>query len=177
MTLTEFNNASNSRFLGTTHFLRLSSRMLLVLVASLLSFSINAETTPDFSSLNIKAINITLPEKINWVANPSGSETAVLVGDPSKEGLYVVLTKWKAHHNSKPHSHPNDRFITVISGTWWVGTGEDYNTENLKPVPAGSFVTHFGKEVHYDGAKDGDVILQIVGIGPATSNPATKKEN
>lgn len=127
------------------------------------------------AELDPKAISITLPEKIEWVAKPNGSETAVLVGDPSKPGLYVVLNKWKAHHNSKPHSHPNDRFITVISGTWWVGTGTDYNPEQLKPVPAGSFVTHYGNEIHYDGAKEGDVILQIVGIGPATSAPAEIK--
>ncbi|WP_097991027.1 cupin domain-containing protein [Methyloterricola oryzae] len=124
------------------------------------------------AELDPKAISIKLPEQIKWVANPGGSESAVLVGDPAKPGLYVVLNKWKAHHNSKPHSHPNDRFITVISGTWWVGTGSDYKPDEFKPVPAGSFVTHFGKEVHYDGAKEGDVILQIVGIGPATSTPA-----
>ena len=124
--------------------------------------------------LDPKAISITLPDNIEWVAKPSGSESAVLVGDPSKPGLYVVLNKWKAHHNSKPHSHPNDRFITVISGTWWVGTGTDYDPENLKPVPAGSFVTHYGNEIHYDGAKEGDVILQIVGMGPATAVPAEK---
>lgn len=124
------------------------------------------------ADLDPKAISIKLPDDIKWVANPSGSESAVLVGNPSKPGLYVVLNKWKAHHNSKPHSHPNDRFITVISGTWWVGTGNDYNPDNLKPVPAGSFVTHYGNEVHYDGAKDGNTILQIVGIGPATSIPA-----
>ncbi|MDX8127671.1 MULTISPECIES: cupin domain-containing protein [Methylomonas] len=125
--------------------------------------------------LDPKAINIKLPEQINWVANPSGSESAVLVGDPSKPGLYVVLNKWKAHHNSKPHSHPNDRFITVISGTWWVGTGTDYDPTHLQAVPAGSFVTHYGNEIHYDGAKDEDTILQIVGIGPATSTPAPAK--
>ncbi|MBD9362992.1 cupin domain-containing protein [Methylomonas fluvii] len=122
--------------------------------------------------LDPKAINIKLPEQINWVANPSGSESAVLVGDPNKPGLYVVLNKWKAHHSSKPHSHPNDRFITVISGTWWVGTGTDYDPAHLQAVPAGSFVTHYGNEIHYDGAKDEDTILQIVGIGPATSTPA-----
>jgi quercetin dioxygenase-like cupin family protein len=127
------------------------------------------------ADLDPKAISIKLPDEIKWVANPSGSETAVLVGDPSKPGLYVVLNKWTAHHNSKPHSHPNDRFITVISGTWWVGTGDNYDPDSLKPVPAGSFVTHYGNEVHYDGAKDGDTILQIVGIGPATSTPAPAK--
>jgi quercetin dioxygenase-like cupin family protein len=127
------------------------------------------------ADLDPKAISIKLPDQIKWVRNPSGSETAVLVGDPTKPGLYVVLTKWKAHHTSKPHSHPNDRFITVLSGTWWVGTGTNYDPDSLKPVPAGSFVTHYGKEVHYDGARDEDTILQIVGIGPATSTPAAAK--
>jgi hypothetical protein len=42
-------------------------------------------------------------------------------------------------------------------------------------MPPGSFVTHFGKQVHYDGAKDGDVVLEIVGEGPATSTPAEVK--
>jgi hypothetical protein len=39
-------------------------------------------------------------------------------------------------------------------------------------MPAGSFVTHFGKQIHYDGAKDVETILQIVGEGPATSTRA-----
>lgn len=150
---------------------RIFSRQKLALAIGL-PLCWSAATAAD---LDPKAISIKLPDQIHWVANPSGSESAVLVGDPSKPGLYVVLNKWKAHHNSKPHSHPNDRFITVISGTWWVGTGSDYNPDTLKPVPAGSFVTHYGNEVHYDGAKDEDTILQIVGIGPATSSPVAAK--
>ncbi|MCB5183627.1 cupin domain-containing protein [Methylobacillus gramineus] len=135
---------------------------LVVLTASISIASAGEELDP-------KAISIKLPKDIKWIANPSGSESAVLVGDPSKPGLYVVLNKWKANHHSRPHSHPNDRFITVLSGTWWVATGADYNPAHFKPVPAGSFVTHYGNEIHYDGAKDEDTVLQIVGIGPATS--------
>ena len=126
------------------------------------------------SDLNPKAINIRLPAEIKWVKG-NGSESAVLVGDPSKPGLYVVLQKWLAHNNSRPHFHQSDRFITVISGTWWVNTGATYDPTGMKPVPAGSFVTHFGKEVHYDGARDEDCVLQIVGMGPATSTPAEAK--
>jgi hypothetical protein len=122
------------------------------------------------AELNPKAIAIQLPKDIKWT-NTSGGATAVLVGDPAKDGLYVVLQKWNPNNMSRPHSHPNDRFITVISGTWWVGTGSNYDPSTTTAVPAGSFVTHYGKELHYDGAKDGEVILQIVGIGPA-NNPA-----
>jgi hypothetical protein len=126
------------------------------------------------AELNPKAITIQLPADIKWNKG-RGSESATLVGDPSKPGLYVVLQKWLAHNNSRPHFHPNDRYITVISGTWWVATGPKYDFDSAKPVPAGSFVTHFGKEIHYDGAKDTECILQIVGIGPAAATDAEEK--
>ncbi|HLG97345.1 MAG TPA: cupin domain-containing protein [Bryobacteraceae bacterium] len=127
------------------------------------------------SDLNPAAINIKLPDQIKWTGNPEVSETAVLYGDPNKPGLYIVLTKWHPHHMSRPHFHPNDRFITVLSGTWWVGTGSKYDPDSTVAVPAGSFVTHYGKQIHYDGAKDGDAVLEILGEGPATSTPAETK--
>jgi hypothetical protein len=127
------------------------------------------------ADLNPKAINIKLPADIKWNKG-NGSESVVLAGDPTKPGIYVMLQKWLPHNNSRPHFHANDRFITVISGTWWVNTGAKYDPEGMKPVPAGSFVTHFAKEIHYDGARDAECILEIVGIGPAASTPAEEKK-
>jgi len=120
--------------------------------------------------LNPAAVIYTLPKDLKWKDN-GGNENVVLFGDPSKPGLYGVLNKWKKGNNfSKPHFHPNDRFITVISGTWWVGSGTKWDPEHASvPMPAGTFVTHFGKQVHWDGAKDEDAVLLIVGEGPATS--------
>jgi hypothetical protein len=122
-----------------------------------------------------KVMNVTLPANIKWSTSASGNSTAVLYGDPSKPGLYIVLTKWSPGHMSRPHMHPNDRFITVISGTWWVGWGPKYDPDSTKPIPAGSFVTHYGKQIHYDGAKDVECVLQIVGMGPADSTAAETK--
>lgn len=122
--------------------------------------------------LNPAAVAYKLPAQIPWKANPNGgNESAVLVGDPTKPGLYVVINKWKAgNHFSKPHFHPNDRFITVLSGVWWVGSGTKWDPENgTVPMPAGTFVTHFAKQIHWDGAKDVDAVILIVGEGPATT--------
>ena len=127
------------------------------------------------TDLNPAALIYKLPNQITWVDDPSGASRAVVRGDLAKPGQYIVLVKWSAHHMSRPHFHPNDRFITVISGTWWVGTGTQFEPDKTVPMPPGSFVTHFGKQVHYDGAKDGDVILEIVGDGPGTSTPAEEK--
>jgi|ERR1019366_4174694 hypothetical protein len=133
---------------------------------------------PKVADLNPAAIKVTMPDKIPWVENEkAGSAQAILVGDPAKPGLYIVLTKWHPGHMSRPHFHPNDRYITVLSGTWWVGTGSKYDPASTVGIPAGSFVVHTGKEIHYDGAKEGsgDAVLQILGMGPATSTPAETK--
>jgi hypothetical protein len=43
------------------------------------------------------------------------------------------------------------------------------------PVPAGSYVIDYAGKVHYDGAQDEEAIIQVWGIGPATSTPAEKR--
>ena len=68
---------------------------------------------------------------------------------------------------SRPHMHPNDRFILVISGTWWLGSGSNYEPEKTVPVKAGTYVFHKGGELHYDGAKAEPAVIQIWGMGPA----------
>ena len=132
-----------------------------------------AEGNP--ANLNPAAISYTLPKDLKWVTQPNGAINAVLRGDPSKPGPYIVLTKWTAHHMSRPHFHPNDRFVMVLSGTWWVATGNKYDPDSTVPLPPGTFAEHFGKQVHYDGAKDEDVVLEIVGDGPATQVGAEEK--
>ena len=139
---------------------------------ALLSLSV---ATAGAADLNPAAISYKLPEKIPWIDEGHGSKSATLVGDPSKNGLYIMLVKWLPHNMSRPHWHPHDRFTTVISGAWWVGTGDKFEPENTVPLQAGSFVTHFGKQIHYDGAKDQEVVLEIVGMGPATATDAEKK--
>jgi hypothetical protein len=129
------------------------------------------------AELNPAAVTFKLPDQIEWKEGRiPGVQQAVMVGDPAKPGLYMVLTKWLAgNHMSRPHFHPNDRFITVLKGTWWVGTGTTFDPSSTVPMPAGSFVTHYGKQVHYDGAKDEDTVLLIVGEGPGTATPAEVK--
>lgn len=149
-----------------------------ILLASLLvagsSGWIGRASARAVGDLNPKAIAITMPNDIKWTKT-AASERAVLYGDPSKPGYYVVLQKWLPHHNSRPHFHPNDRFITVLSGTWWVQTGAKYDPDGFKPVPAGSFVVHHAREIHYDGAKDEPCVLEIAGMGPETSVQAEEK--
>ena len=123
-----------------------------------------------------KAVFYTLPENLQWRKNPAGTtESVILYGDPSKPGPYAMLLKWKAGNMSRPHFHPNDRFFMVLSGTWWVGTGTKFDPDSTVPMPAGTYVVHYAQGIHYDGAKDGDTIIALHGMGPATSTPAEQK--
>jgi len=122
------------------------------------------------------AVDWKTPAEIKWVRNAAGTnESAVLFGDPSQPGPYVVRLKWLPGNMSRPHFHPNDRFFVVLSGTWWMGTGETFDPEATVPAPAGSYVIHYGTKVHYDGAKTEETIIQVWGMGPATSTPAEKR--
>src|SRR5947208_6801498 len=129
------------------------------------------------AELNPAAVTYKLPDQIPWgPVNAAGAQSAVVVGDPTKSGFYMVYNKWtKGNHFSRPHFHPNDRYIVVLQGTWWVGSGPKFDPANTTPMPAGSFVTHFAKQVHWDGAKDEDAVLLIMGEGPATSTAAEEK--
>jgi quercetin dioxygenase-like cupin family protein len=127
------------------------------------------ETQGELARLNPTAVTYKLPNQIEW-KDTGANRSAVLFGDPEKPGLYGVMTTWLAGNNfSRPHFHPNDRFIMVLKGTWWVGTGNKFDISQTVPMKAGTFVTHFGKQVHWDGAKNEDAALLIVGEGPATS--------
>ena len=84
----------------------------------------------------------------------------------------VVRLKWLPGNMSQPHSHPNDRHFVVISGTWWLGSGEKYDPRFHRAAGPGTYVYHKANGIHYDSAKNEEVIIQVWGMGPDTNNPA-----
>lgn len=130
---------------------------------------------PVKADLNPAALTYTLPQDLKWTMGGNGEGSITLIGDPSKPGFYAQLVKWTPRHMAHPHFHPNDRFITVISGTWWVGTGSKYDPDSTVAMHAGTFIRQTGKQIHYDGAKDEETVIEVVGEGPTTSTPAETK--
>jgi quercetin dioxygenase-like cupin family protein len=114
-------------------------------------------------------MTITRDADLQWQDNPHapGLRQAVLFGDPSKPGLYVIRVRFPPGVMSSPHWHPEARYVSVVKGTWWVGTGPVWDRSATTPLPAGSFAVHQPNKIHFDGAKDEEVIVQIVGIGPS----------
>ena len=101
-----------------------------------------------------------------------GATQFVISGDPSKPGMYVVQNTFAPGRIGRPHYHDQDRYITVIKGTWWVALGPEsdvYDPSKMVPMKAGSFVFHPAFGHHYDGAKDEEAVVRIVGMGPVTT--------
>jgi len=95
--------------------------------------------------------------------------TLNVAGDPDKPGIYVIYRRFKPGEMTRPHIHNQDRFVTVLKGTWWTGEGDVFAPATAVPIKAGGFMFHPKGLHHYDGAKDEEVIVQIAGMGPVTT--------
>jgi quercetin dioxygenase-like cupin family protein len=146
----------------------LRNTILIAVIASAGGFAAAALADPP-----AEVMQIVREADIKWTTGNFGAglQTAVLAGNPSQPGPYVVRVKFAPGTMSPPHFHPETRYIVVLKGTWWVGAGPKWDREATTPVPAGSLVVHQPNKIHYDGAKDEEVLLQIVGVGPSATTP------
>ena len=101
-----------------------------------------------------------------------GERSTVILGNPREPGLYVIRITFAPGQGSRPHFHDQARYITVIKGTWWVSTGakaDVYDPDNMRRVEASTFIYEPPNGHHYDMAKDEEVTVQIMGMGPVTT--------
>jgi quercetin dioxygenase-like cupin family protein len=96
-----------------------------------------------------------------------GVDVAVLAGDPSKNGPYVLRLRIPANTNLPPHYHGDAENVTVISGALWVGLGDTFDASKLKELGPGTFASVPANVHHYAMTKT-ETIIQIHGIGPAS---------
>jgi quercetin dioxygenase-like cupin family protein len=110
-----------------------------------------------------------LPEEIEWKpfsAFPPSARLAVVVGEPSKPGPYLIRVKLPAGVKLMPHKHPEDRVYTVMSGVFYIGLGERFDGDAVKAYPPGSVVVLPGNTWHFHWAKSGEYVTQVSAIGP-----------
>lgn len=99
------------------------------------------------------------------VGNATNMGAAFLVGAPTQPGLYTIRVHLKDGGLMPPHSHPDDRMITVLSGVLHYGFGTTANPNATKAYPAGSTFLAKANDPHYAIGK-GDVVYQESGMAP-----------
>jgi quercetin dioxygenase-like cupin family protein len=106
---------------------------------------------------------------IQWkegpAALPPGAKVAVLEGDPTKEGPFVVRFQFPDGYHVPPHTHPKTERVTVISGALYLATGEALDRNSAKKLPAGSF-GYWPAGIKHTAWSEGETIIQLHGIGP-----------
>jgi quercetin dioxygenase-like cupin family protein len=110
-----------------------------------------------------------LPDDVDWrpfPAFPPTARLAVVVGDPTGPGLYTTRVKVPAGVKLMPHTHPEDRLYTVISGVFYIGLGEHFDAERLQAYPPGAVVAWPGGTAHFHWARSGEYVTQISALGP-----------
>ena len=145
-----------------------TSRRGLMLVPFIAALPASLNTNPA-RAVDPNETQVTLPDQFQWKPGMPGApsrsvETAPVFGATDKPGLYVVLIKWHPGYMSAPHTYITDRLCFVLSGTWWVNSGETFEPTATVPVPAGGFVRRVARTPHYDGVKKGEVAPAVIGI-------------
>jgi quercetin dioxygenase-like cupin family protein len=121
---------------------------------------------------------IVTPGKAKWgTTSTPGAQVGVteqsrLVGDPSKPGAYVYRNKFPPNNKTQPHSHPDSRTYTVLSGTWYVGFGDKFDEAKLIALPAGTFYAEPAGVPHFVATKKDGAVVQTSGTGPTRLIPA-----
>lgn len=107
-----------------------------------------------------------VPGQEHWTPQPGNYSMAVLYGDPSKDGFYVMRLKLPPNWTFAAHYHPGRENVTILSGTFYAGLGSKFDKNALKAYSAGSFISVPAKMAHYAATKSEGAVIQLEGIGP-----------
>ena len=94
---------------------------------------------------------------------------AAISGDPSKHEPFTIRLQLPAGYTLRPHWHPTDEHVTVLSGTFSASMGETFDEKALTDLPAGSYAVMAATMRHFARAKTA-VTLQVHGMGPFIVN-------
>jgi quercetin dioxygenase-like cupin family protein len=119
---------------------------------------------------------VVVPESLSWANLPNNPsvQAAWVLGAEKKPGPYILRVRIAAGGKIAPHTHPDERNSTVLSGTLYVGFGTTFDAANVVAIPAGGVYVAPANVPHYVWAKDGDAVYQEAGVAPTATVFAAK---
>ena len=106
------------------------------------------------------------PGDLDW-GDGEGVTVVDIAGDNQTPGLYAYRVRFPEGFRNEPHFHPDDRIVTIISGTLLVGFGGRFDEGTMRALPTGSVWTEPGNQPHFVWAQNGEVVIQVIGVGPS----------
>jgi anti-sigma factor ChrR (cupin superfamily) len=161
---------------------------LALIVGALSSLAIAEESNKEASPSSAKVAatgehKIFAPADIRWVDGPPslppGPKLAVLEGDPAKPGPFTIRLRFPDGYKIPAHTHPTAERVTVISGTFHMGTADKFDEAAGHEMAAGSFAIMPPETKHF-GWATGETVVQVQSTGPFVIkyvNPADDPRN
>jgi quercetin dioxygenase-like cupin family protein len=156
---------------------KLGKLMTGVLVIGCASMTSTAQNKSDATAPEVPKGWFSIPpDEIKWAKNGDGTPRvgAVLFGDPSKHELYGLVVKWPPNTTAKAHSHSDDRYVVVLSGTFYHGHGDKFEVSKLERRTKGTTFSEPANVAHFGATKNEEAVLYFVGVGPDRTDALEK---
>lgn len=116
-------------------------------------------------------LRVSTPEQLEWFSPPgvSALKGAWVFGADATPGAYLLRVRLAPDGYIPPHTHPDTRVTTILSGTLWIGYGNTPDPANMVAVPAGSHVVVPADTPHYVMAREGEIEYLEAGAGPTAT--------
>lgn len=109
-----------------------------------------------------------MPTELKWSDVPSlpaGAKIAVIEGPMNQAVPFTVRLRFPDNYRIPPHHHPAVERVTVLSGTFHMGQGEQFDRNKTQALTAGGIAIMQPKTAHFAWTS-GETIVQLHGTGP-----------
>ncbi len=96
---------------------------------------------------------------------PAGAKMAVVSGDPTKPGPFIIQLAMPDGYRLAPHFHPTDETVEVKQGTFLFAMGDTFDLAKTKPMKVGEKGSIPANMHHYATAK-GATVVAVTSTGP-----------
>ncbi len=112
------------------------------------------------------------PDEIAWqeIRRSPPLFRAMIHGEQGNAGAFTFRVRAAAGHRLLPHTHPDERVITVLEGIYWSAVGDTWDEAKLVAFPAGSFYVVPAGVPHYSAVLEGETTFQESGTGPSRND-------
>ena len=113
--------------------------------------------------ISLGSVEWRTPDPLNEI------RVATIAGNPRDSGFYSIYVSFPAGAKVPPHVHRDQRVVTVVSGTYYSGLGNEFDERQLKPMTPGMSVIIPANTPHYAIAKDGPILVIESGTAPTNT--------
>ena len=141
----------------------------ILIITAMFFFATSTYAQDKIERMSAQTMQSFTPDTVNWQDEPilpKGAKSVILVGDPTKAGVFIAWLKFPANYPIPPHTHPYAEVVTVLSGKLGNGMGEIFDKNKGEVLDTGSsFVLPTG-HTHYVWTTDQETIVELIATGP-----------